>query len=94
MDTVVPDPGEMVESIHTFGYTSARSSRVEGLLRAERQRSWSAEQKLAILGESLDLSSYNAGRALDDTLEACAGRCSAGRYVLTFGFIETLQNLI
>ncbi len=50
---MVPDLSEMVESAHTIGRTSARSSRVEVLLRAEHRRSWSAEQKLAIVGESL-----------------------------------------
>ncbi len=50
---MVPDLGEMVESAHTTGRTSARSSRVEVLPRAERRRSWTAEQKLAIVGESL-----------------------------------------
>ena len=49
----MPDLGEMVESAHTTGRTSARSSRVEVLPRAERRRSWTAEQKLAIVGESL-----------------------------------------
>ena len=50
---MVPDLGEMVESAHTIGRTSARSSRIEVLPRAERRRSWSAEQKLVIVGESL-----------------------------------------
>ena len=50
---MVPDFGEMVESGHTTGLTSARSSRVEVLPHAERRRSWTAEQKLAIVGESL-----------------------------------------
>jgi len=53
MDTMVPDLGKMVESAHTIGRTSTRSSRVEVLPRAERRRSWTAEQKLAIVGESL-----------------------------------------
>jgi len=53
MDTMVADLVEMVESAHTIGRTSVRSPRVEVLARAERRRSWSAEQKLAIVGESL-----------------------------------------
>ena len=55
MDTMVPDLGEMVESARTSGRTSARSARVEVLPRAERRRRWTAEQKLAIVGESLGL---------------------------------------
>ena len=50
---MVPDLGEMVESGHTIGHTSARSARVEVLPGAERRRRWTAEQKLAIVGESL-----------------------------------------
>jgi len=53
MDTMVADLGDTVESAHTIGRTSARGSRVEVLPRAERRRSWTAEQKLAIVGESL-----------------------------------------
>jgi len=53
MDTMVPDLRDTVESAYTIGRTSARSPRVEVLARAERRRSWSAEQKLAIVGESL-----------------------------------------
>ncbi len=54
MDTMVPDLGDTVESAHTIGRTSARSSHVEVLPHAERRRSWTREQKLAIVGESLD----------------------------------------
>jgi len=50
---MVADLVDMVGSAHTIGRTSARSPRVEVLARAERRRSWSAEQKLAIVGESL-----------------------------------------
>ena len=50
---MVADLGDTVESAHTIGRTSVRSPRVEVLARAERRRSWSAEQKLAIVGESL-----------------------------------------
>ncbi len=53
MDTLVPDLIDTVESAHTIGRTSSRSSRVEVLSRAERRRSWTSEQKLAIVGESL-----------------------------------------
>jgi transposase len=49
---MVSDLGNTVESTHTIGRTSARSARVEVLPRAERRRSWTAEQKLAIVGES------------------------------------------
>ena len=50
---MVPDVGNTVESAHTIGRTSTRSARVEVLPHAERRRSWTAEQKLAIVGESL-----------------------------------------
>ena len=50
---MVPDLVDTVESAHTIGRTSARSARVEVLPRAERRRRWTAEQKLAIVGESL-----------------------------------------
>ena len=50
---MVPDLGDVVESARTIGRTSARSARVEVLPHAERRRSWTAEQKLAIVGESL-----------------------------------------
>ncbi len=50
---MVPDLGDTGESAHTIGRTSACSSRVEVLPHAERRRSWTAEQKLAIVGESL-----------------------------------------
>lgn len=49
---MVPDLGDAVASAHTIGRTSTRSSRVEVLPQAERRRSWTAEQKLAIVGES------------------------------------------
>jgi hypothetical protein len=50
---MVVDLVDTVESAHTIDRTSARSSRVEVLPRAERRRSWTAKQKLAIVGESL-----------------------------------------
>src|SRR5665811_1351747 len=53
MDMMVPDLVDTVESAHTIGRTSARSARVEVVPRAERRRRWTAEQKLAIVGESL-----------------------------------------
>ena len=49
----MPDLGDTVESAHTIGRMSARSVRVEVLPHADRRRSWTAEQKLAIVGESL-----------------------------------------
>ncbi len=44
---------DTIGSAHTIGRTIGRSSRVEVLPRAERRRSWTAEQKRAIVGESL-----------------------------------------
>lgn len=49
---MVPDLVDTVASARTIGRTSAHSSRVEVLPQAERRRSWTAEQKLAIVGES------------------------------------------
>jgi transposase len=42
------------ESTHTSGRKSARSGRVEVLVRADRRRSWTAEQKRQIVAESLE----------------------------------------
>ncbi len=49
---MVPDLVDTVESARTIGRTSTLSSRVEILPQAERRRSWTVEQKLAIVGES------------------------------------------
>jgi len=53
MDTVVLDVEDAAESAHTIGRMSARKLRYEVLPGAERRRSWTAEQKLAIVRESL-----------------------------------------
>jgi hypothetical protein len=50
---MVPDLGDTVESAHTIGRASTRSARVDVLPRAERRHRWTAEQKLAMVGESL-----------------------------------------
>jgi transposase len=52
MDAAVSSP-ETDESARTSGRTSARSSRVEIITRAEPRRSWTIEQKRAIVAESL-----------------------------------------
>lgn len=52
MDTVLPDLVIEAESAHTIGRKSGRGPRVE-VLGAERRRSWTAEQKREIVGESL-----------------------------------------
>ena len=52
MDTLLPDVVIDAESAHTIGRKSARGPRVE-VMGAERRRSWSAEQKREIVGESL-----------------------------------------
>lgn len=41
------------ESAHRTGRTSARSGRVEVIVRGERRRAWTAEQKREIVAESL-----------------------------------------
>ena len=69
---MVANLGDTVESAHTIGRTSARSARVEVLPHAERRRSWTAEQKLAIVGESL-------GAALTPTEVARKHRISTGQ---------------
>ena len=52
MDTLLPDLVIGAESAHTIGRKSGRGPRVE-VLGAERRRSWTAEQKRDIVGESL-----------------------------------------
>ena len=53
MDTISPDLGYEAAGAHTIGRKSARNPRVEVLTSAERRRSWTVEQKRAIVGESL-----------------------------------------
>lgn len=52
MDMLLPDLVIEAESAHTIGRKSGRGPRVE-VLGAERRRSWTAEQKREIVGESL-----------------------------------------
>ena len=54
MDSITPDLILEDESAHTSGRKSARNARVEVLVRAERRRSWTAEQKREIVAESLE----------------------------------------
>jgi transposase len=51
MDTLLPDLVIEAESAHTIGRKSARGPRVQ-VMGAERRRSWTAEQKREIVGES------------------------------------------
>jgi len=53
MDTLLAEMADEAEDARTTGRTSVRSPRVEVLTRAERRRSWTAEQKRGIVGESL-----------------------------------------
>jgi transposase len=53
MDTLLPELVEEAEDAHTIGHKSARRRGVEVLTRVERRRSWTAEQKREIVGESL-----------------------------------------
>ena len=53
MDTLLPELADEAESAHTIGRKSGRGPRIEILSRAERRRSWTAEQKREIVGESL-----------------------------------------
>ena len=69
---MVADLGDTIESARTIGHTSARSARVEVLPHAERRRFWTAEQKLAIVGESL-------GAELTPTEVARKHRISTGQ---------------
>lgn len=52
MDTLLPDLVIEAESAHTIGRKSGRGTRVD-VLGAGRRRSWTAEQKREIVGESL-----------------------------------------
>jgi transposase len=53
MDTITPDLIRDAESAHTTGRMSGRNP-IEVLVRADRRRSWTAEQKREIVMESLD----------------------------------------
>ena len=53
MDAITPDLVEDLASGRTTNRMSGRSARVEILARAERRRSWTLEQKRAIVSESL-----------------------------------------
>ena len=53
MDTISLELAHEAEDTHTIGRRSARSARVEVLTGVERRRSWTEEQKRAIVGESL-----------------------------------------
>ena len=48
-----PALADEAEDAHTIGHRSVRSARVEVLTGVERRRSWTVEQKRAIVGESL-----------------------------------------
>lgn len=53
MDTLLPELADEAENARMTSRTSVRGPRVEVLSRAERRRSWTAEQKREIVGESL-----------------------------------------
>lgn len=53
MDAITPELIAETESAHTTGRKSARNGRVEILVRADRRRSWTQEQKREIVAESL-----------------------------------------
>ncbi len=53
MDAITPDLIAETESAHTTSRKSARNGRVEILVRADRRRSWTQEQKREIVAESL-----------------------------------------
>ena len=55
MDAIPPEliPETEPESAHTSGRKSAHNGRVEILVRADRRRSWTQEQKRQIVAESL-----------------------------------------
>ncbi len=53
MNTLAPELVEEAEDARTIGRKSGRGPRIEVLSRAERRRSWTAEQKREIVGESL-----------------------------------------
>ena len=53
MDTILRALAHEAEDAHTIGHRSVRSARVEVLPGVERRRSWTVEQKRAIVGESL-----------------------------------------
>jgi transposase len=55
MDTGMPEASKGAdESTHMSAHTSARTQRIEVITRGERRRRWSAEEKQAIVAESLE----------------------------------------
>ncbi len=54
MDTITADLGLEDASAYTSTRKSGRSGRVEILVRADRRRSWTPEQKCRIVSESLE----------------------------------------
>ena len=54
MDSITPSSQLEDETAHTTGRKSARSGQVEVLVRADRRRSWTPEQKVQIVAESLE----------------------------------------
>jgi transposase-like protein len=54
MDVITADLALEDASGHTSNRKSARSGRVEILVRADRRRSWTPEQKCQIVSESLE----------------------------------------
>jgi transposase len=54
MDAIATDLGLDDASAHTSNRKSSRSGRVEILVRADRRRSWTPEQKCQIVSESLE----------------------------------------
>ncbi len=53
MDVTFPELVAESETTRTTGHRSARSARIEILMRAEPRRSWTVEQKREIVAESL-----------------------------------------
>ena len=54
MDTMLPPVVTDAEVAHTSGRKSARGAAVEVIVRGERRRAWSVEQKCQIVAESLE----------------------------------------
>ena len=50
---LIPETETETESAHTSGRKSAHNGRIEVLVRADRRRSWTQEQKRQIVAESL-----------------------------------------
>jgi hypothetical protein len=84
MDAIMTGSGFEDASAHTSNRKSGRSGRIEIVVRADRRRSWTPEQKCQIVSESLEPGVTPSEVARPSSVVACATytaarcRCRAG----------------